>query len=467
MPDSTDMKEHHHEHNGCCGHGHGHDHAECPAGPEVHGDPATQSLANALRVTFRLLTVVMVLVIVAFLMTGITCIQPQQIGIVKTFGKVTHVSGQGLVYTWPFPVGEIEIVSVNEQKMTVDDFWMYVATEDKLPGKNPREYRTFSEGLRPGWDGALLTGDRNLLHAMMIVTYAVLDSQAVKTSVCDNYISDDPLTGAKRTVDPLQEVLRSAINQSAIEVAATRTADGIRMDLSAFGAAVVAAAQKHLNGLIHGPRAGETAVRINSVQVTAEWPLKALPAYDAAQRAVSEAQTARFEAIRQANDTLSGAMGAGYPKLVGEPWNPAVTGTAGEPYNLIGQYVKAKDASDARQATAQLEKIDALLTSNATGGKAASIVEDARKFRTSIEQQVRARSRRFEELLPQYQASPQLTLERLWAETRDAILSSATVEKFYLTFGGEKTVLQINRDPKVVKEIEKTLLQQDKDKEKK
>ena len=44
-------------------------------------------------------------------------------------------------------------------------------------------------------------------------------------------------------------------------------------------------------------------------------------------------------------------------------------------------------------------------------------------------------------------------LERLWAAARDEILDSPTVEKFYLTLGSGKTILRINRDPRVVKEI--------------
>ena len=62
-------------------------------------DPATKSLADALRVSFRVLTVIMVFVVIAFLLTGLKSIEAQEVAVKKVFGKIVGTAEQGLAYT--------------------------------------------------------------------------------------------------------------------------------------------------------------------------------------------------------------------------------------------------------------------------------------------------------------------------------------------------------------------------------
>ena len=432
-------------------HDHDHDHPDPeregePGGPPM--DAAGRSLAEALRVSFMVLTGIMVLVVLLFLMSGIQTVQPHQVGIKKVFGRRTGgIATQGLAYNWPYPIGEIELVSIKEQKLSLDDFWMNETPEDKT--KDLMSRSASAQGLRPGWDGALLTGDRNLLHVQLACTYSIQDPVAYKMRVQN-----------------LEDAIHSAVCGAAIRAAAKRTADAIqRTEQRQFERDVQEEAQQQLNLLMPAAQAGGEAVRISSVLVTAtSWPLKALPAFSAAQRARNEAEKRVSTARAEAAKTLNAAAGAGnVRKLVGEPWlvgtgqTTAPAGSdAAEDYNLVGRYSQALKEDPAR-ARALLEKIDAVLLSSSLGGDASRIMGEAKSYRTATKQDVAGRADAFRKLLDEYRKAPDFMIERLWAAARDDILNSPTIEKFYLTFNSGRTVVRINRDPEVVREIMREL----------
>ena len=235
---------HNHEHNdGCC--------RRAPQSDEnPHMDPAGQSLADALRLSFRLLTIIMILVVIAFMLTGVKPIQPYQMGIKTLFGSIVSVAEEGLAYTWPFPVGDILLVDTKERVLTMDDFWMHETPTDKtkdLLDRNPG-----GEGLRPGWDGALVTGDRNLLHMKLTCTYRVEDPVAFRSNV-----------------ENVEQLVRTMLCNAVIHAGSRRTADGLqRTERSEFARDVTAAAQEMLDDLNSG-------LKINKVLLTnTTWPLR-------------------------------------------------------------------------------------------------------------------------------------------------------------------------------------------------
>jgi len=132
--------------------------------------------------------------------------------------------------------------------------------------------------------------------------------------------------------------------------------------------------------------------------------------------------------------------------------------------DLIGQYERARAAGDRDAANELLKRIDDVLVSDETKGDASRIINEARSYRTSIVQRVAERVKRFNELLPEYEQAPQLTLERLWVSVQDEILTSPGIEKLYISPGKGRTILRISRDPEVVKELLRERLKADKDK---
>ena len=432
--------------------GHEHHHHHDDAGGEHYSDPASQSLANALKVSFRLLTLIMIGVVVAFLLTGIKTIESNQVGIKTRLGQVVGLAPQGLAYTWPYPVGDIEIANVQEQQVNIDDFWLY-----ELPGEQAKPLldRKPTVGLTPGRDSALLTGDHNLLHMRLACKYKIADPLAYRQNV-------GPLDMPQ---DDLNAPIRSAVAKAAIRAAAHYTADGLqRTNRDDFAGEVRTVAQAELDRL----GAGMQLTQVLLVQTT--WPLRTLLLVTEAQNAVSEAEQRRNQARANAESTLNGAAGPAYKLLVGDPTRiHTVTATAPasraakdrqavlEEGGLIGLYRQERDAAartgDFSRAEQVLAQIDELLTSSAVGGLASQIISMARADSTATVERAKSRAERFSELVAEYEKAPQLMLERLWAQTRDDILSGKSVEKFYLSMGSNKTVVQINRSPEIIRQL--------------
>lgn len=498
-----------------------------PAGEAGELDAANQSLAHALRWSFLLLTVIMVIVLGLWVLSGFRMIEPQQAGIRKVFGRVFGpVAGQGLTFTWPFPVGEIQIVSVKEQSLAIDEFWMMESPREqtlRLEDRRPR-----SEGLRPGWDGALFTGDRNLLHVGITCNYKVQDALAYLRRI------DETDVAAQTT---LREIIAFQVCKAAVHAAATRTANGISTtDKTAFADEVRVEAQRQLDLLTMDPARlagfrgaleelpattgaeGRKAVAAGAARVLAlidagrtdwaktewtelasriedadlrevlgrqaaglltqpvkilrvsldrtTWPLRALRAYNEAQEAVSRRRHLIDTSVSRARGILRAAAGNNYPKLVGEPFGATEAGTtkrreSGE-VNLIGQYAAAVDAGDEARAAGLLERIDEVLMSNQTTGQAYVVLRQAQTRRTADLEPLKAWSRRFRDLLPQYRSDPEVLLTRLWAGAATEILAAPTNEKYMIVPGAVPTVIQLNRPPSIAKSVRSAALKADK-----
>jgi len=489
---------------------------EAPGGPAPRSDPAAEHLASALRTSFRLLSVVMVLGALAFLAMGFRSVRPGEAAIETVFGEVVGVTTEGLAYNWPAPIGEIEKINVGERTIQVDEFWMNETRKDQLQ-PDLRKRDAPEGGLRPGWDGAVLTGDRNLLHLRLECTYVVTRT-GYELPYGDPLAADDPvgaflrrsptpdetvaqarrrwraergpaagLSRQLRDADPnallqaaaqkmtftcsthpallyrlnLQdpnETIRSALTDAGIRAAATRTADSLqRTERAAFESAVASLAQARLDTLRSG-------VEIRAVKVVhSTWPLRTLPDYDAVQSAVNEAEKAKNTARREATTLLNKAAGPeAVRRFVGDPRYLGAAAGGGEEasgeIDLIGRYNDAVRRGDTKAAAALLEGIDNVLVSDATEGTARRALTDAMSYRTSTLEAVKRRVNSFRELLSAYRRNPEFALERWWVETREEILAYPTAEKHYITPGREKTVLYIGRDSETVQKIDEELL---------
>jgi len=453
---SDQEHDHEHEHDGACCHGAGGE-----AGPPPR-DPAAASLAAALRTSFVLLGVAMVAAVLAFLQTGLVSVAPGQTAIRTMFGRVVGTTRSGLAINLPRPIGRIDLVPVGERTVQVGDFWMFEKPEDRLKSLDKREVPR--GGLRPGWDGALLTGDRNLLHVRLDCTYRIGRSGS-------SLEADEPVLLYWRNVprspdgampDP-NELMRSALATAALRAAATRTADALQREPKGLEQAVLRLAQERLDELAAG-------IVLRTVKVVAStWPLRTRADYLQATAASSEAEKLRNTAVGEARRRLEAAAGPAYVKLVGSG-DDVIAGRGGagggEPnadYDLIGRYDAAVRRGDAPAAATLLERIDNVLVSGSTVGEASRIIAEAQGYRTAAVEVVKQRVRRFQELLPAYEKAPDFVTRRLWAEAREEILSSPQAEKHYIPPGDGKTVLRIDRDPEIVRQIRRAMLEKPKD----
>ena len=430
------------------GHDHIHfDHEHDEAGPHEHAGPpgpmdaANKSLSDALRLSFRMLSLIMVGILVWLLLTGFTQVESSTRGVRLLFGEIQGegeraVLGEGLRWSWPKPFGSVVTVPTGTQKLEVKDFWFEVRPEDAT--QELAKMRPMDKGLRPGRDGALLTGDRGLIHVKLGVIYSIPSGPGGPSA--------QAIMDSMRNVSDLRELVHAAVCSAAIRAAATRTVESIYIrEQKDFQDAVRNFAQERLDKLKAG-------VRIETVQVpTATVPLDAIGAFDAVTKAASERNTLVTKALQDATTVLTEVCGGSYVKLVGDPNQPAHPG-------LLQLYAEARERGDTARADTLLAQINDVLISPETEGKAAKIINDARSYRTNIGRRIQARADAFEQFLPMFASNSDLVLQRLWADVKEQVLSSPSNMKIFLTPSGEHTVLKINPDPAMTRRISEELL---------
>ena len=439
-----------------------------PETPES-GDAAAQSLADALRVSFTVLTGIMILGVVFYLGSGVASIEPEEEGVKRVFGRIVGVADQGLAYTWPFPVGEIQRVGTSEVSVTVDEFWMHETPQDAATPIEQR--RTRGKGLRPGYDGALLTGDRFLLHVRFKVRYNVVRPVRLVTALHHTMEPEEGEVAPPSSPHESREVkeaVRAAVCNAAVHAAALETSDSLMRSgqIKDFVGNVQSGAQAWLDKLDSGIEL--TGVEADQVI----WPLRAMPDYRAFSEAVSRKEQQINQAKADAQGMIRRAAGPSAEDLVGTLQQVMVDSMAPSPEgeNLIGQYrdVRRKQA-DAEQAGREqevaalreraeelLKRIDALLLSNRTGGEAQRVIKKAAAEGTAIRQRVESWHDQFVKLAREC-PTPRATafqIESKWLEALTSIFEDGAIEQYVVSpRGKERMILRLSADPTVRKEI--------------
>jgi hypothetical protein len=152
-------------------------------------------------------------------------------------------------------------------------------------------------------------------------------------------------------------------------------------------------------------------------------------AYDDAQNADQEKQTAIEEARKQRNTMLNETAGVAYEQLL-----PAVE-----------QYEQARADADLDESTRLHQRIERLLLDEA-GGEAAGMLLEARSYYTETVQSIQATARKFRDLLPKYRRNPDIVLIELWYDTKRTVLGGDN-EKVYLPAGGKEIRFKVGRNP--------------------
>ncbi len=161
-------------------------------------DIASESLSDALRLSFNIIKVLVGIVAVLFLTSGVFVVEQHEAGVILRFGKpVDRVLEPGLHWAWPFLIDEHIKIPVGRVHTIETGFMPMPAARERLPEK-----------LRPGADWYLLTGDANIIHSRWLVRYRITD----------------PLSYMTSAVNP-EKVLKGAVENAVI-----RSAGGFDVD---------------------------------------------------------------------------------------------------------------------------------------------------------------------------------------------------------------------------------------------
>lgn len=376
-------------------------------------DPANQSLADALRTSFRILKLAMIVLVILFFATGAFVVEQNEQAIVLRLGRtVGGVRDAGVYWAFPYPIDEVLKLPVKASStLAIDSHWLHLSDNEK--GLSLDQIRRGDRGLHPVRDGALLTGDRGLVHVKWQLTYRISDLMKFVEVVAD------------ADFEMAEAVITKILEHAAIEVAGGfTTEDATRKRLTDLRDQVKVLVNIKLEEL-------QTGIVVESVEIPESTPpLQTRLAFVEVARAENQKQTAIRTAEQMRNEILNQTAGAAHERLI----------------NLIDEMEEAQDSGDHRRVETLAADIGRIVEFEASG-EVGRMIRQANSYYTYVVQSMRGDAEQYEVLLAEYRSQPELLMSRLWQETKQRLLSMPDVTKVYRP-GGTLFRLRIGLDPR-------------------
>ena len=149
-------------------------------------DPANQSLTDALRLSFRVLQVAIIVLAVLFLFSGFRTVGNGEGGVATVWGEISDPAGlePGLATNWPPPVGDFVLFKADGRSVTDNNAFVSLA---QIAHGQERSIQkaVVTDRLKPERDGSFLTVGGEIGHIRVSATYAVADPARFLESVGD------------------------------------------------------------------------------------------------------------------------------------------------------------------------------------------------------------------------------------------------------------------------------------------
>ncbi len=399
-------------------HGHHHHHAPSNEPLDVSEfDAGQKALANALKVSFSLLKLIMVVLVVAYFASGFYTIEPDWQGLVLRFGKITgqgesRVKNPGAGWRWPAPVDEVFRLPVKMQQSIEmgSEFWH----------SGGERYRNT---LAPEMDGYVLTrnepiagvdgSDYNILHCRWEIKYHIGDIE----KFFRNFYVEELKTGQdfydikNITVEPTIKAFASdAIVSTLVHYSVD---EALTVSKSAIAGDIKKELVKKLETI-------DSGISIDSVLLTSiTWPKQVDNAFLESTKAKLESDTQIINARKYFNDVISEAGGRNAELIVENLEDP------------------------------ELSEKEILMLWDNIAGKAKDVITEAQTYRSRTIQSARANAIYLEKLLPEYRKRPDLVLQKLYQDSIEEVLENAQEKMFIYPKTGDaprEIRLMVSRD---------------------
>jgi membrane protease subunit HflK len=144
-------------------------------------DAGSQALAEALRSSFAIVKVAMLLMVVAFFSSGLFTVRQQEKAVILRFGKPVGegqkiLLGAGLHWSFPYPIDEVVKIPITEiQNVDSTVGWYAMTHEQEVLYKTTGVEPSAGLSLNPAVDGYVITADRNIIHTRATLNYHIAD----------------------------------------------------------------------------------------------------------------------------------------------------------------------------------------------------------------------------------------------------------------------------------------------------
>ncbi len=161
------------------------------------------------RSTGLLIAGVIALALLIWLGTGFYTVGPDEQAAIRTFGKFTAISEQGLHWYWPAPIGTRNVVSVTTTRRM------------ELGFRGGAERLGTSQATQQ--ESLMITGDENIVDVQAVVQYRISDLRAFLFEVDDPGEADRDVAAGEPDGKTLRDVAETALRQ----VVGTRPIDDV------------------------------------------------------------------------------------------------------------------------------------------------------------------------------------------------------------------------------------------------
>lgn len=383
-------------------------------------DQASKALTDALQICFKLLKLIMIFVVVAFLLSGVFTVKPEEVAIVLRFGKVVGTGlerekGPGFHLAWPEPIDKVIKISKETQRAADSEFWYYLTEQEKLQGRSAH----VGDSLVPGKDHAIITADANLLHIKLNIRYHITDAYDYLKSI---YGAENP------EQMPEKNLIISLANEAVIHAAAQFNVDDL------IGPQKTRFASKVKEYLTKSLRELDCGMMLDDVLITKiEPPRQVIKYFIDVRNAAEEMHSNIQKALGDKDELLTKTAGSGYSELI-------------EAIELEQKYQMTNDPR-----LAEIRKKVSELLSQA-GGSIQEELAEAKIYKTKVIESAKADAEYLKALLPKYRENPIVVLTRLLISNLEPLLPK--VRKWYIPENAKEIRLTIDRDPQELKELQ-------------
>ncbi|HRU04774.1 MAG TPA: SPFH domain-containing protein [Candidatus Brocadiia bacterium] len=457
-----------------------------PAAVGEEMDAAMASLATALRFSFLLLKIVMLILIVVYLVSGIFYqVESSEVALALQFGKIGGKGDDrikkpgGPYWNLPPPLGEVVKISTSPRTMEINTFWPRVSEterEESVEGKDKNKEARPKAAYPDAEDGYLMTGDKievsavdvpgvdkirdapapNLLQARLVVEYTVPPGAA------ENYFLN------VRDAETEKRMVRSFVEASMIQAASGHKIHDLLKNQVDFGGEVKNLLQASLDKV----NSGISVTRVAAAGTPPAPPKDVAEAFRQVNSADNEYRSRIDAANGYASDILAKAAGEQGAKLqaallalwsaearqLREDMDRARAGSKVKPWTaeeLAARQEEIAGLAEAVRALYREPKTNRLLVQ----GEAARMISEAETYSKWLVNRADGASKALLKIVEKYQGDPQIDekiqnyVNHRRVQAIAALLDMAK-EKYYVTAkqGMKREVrLLMSRHPDAIK----------------
>jgi regulator of protease activity HflC (stomatin/prohibitin superfamily) len=235
----------------------------------------SESLSRALQigiVGIYLLAFIMLLVIAS---QSFLTVKQHEIALIYRLGQIRAVVGNGLHLTWPYPIEQAEVFPVSRARQ--------IESRSFLASPSEATRETF----RPGIDGYLLSGDRNIVHVKCSLTYFV--NAGSESEILNYFVMNEDV----------EEQIEAFFDNAVLKAAAELDADRILFEPDVFRGRVASLFRQCMMsreiGIQFEPK---------DISVSATAPLQARSAFNALNQAGQRSEKLVNDAVAHKTKTV-------------------------------------------------------------------------------------------------------------------------------------------------------------------